>query len=35
MKYASMNERDIQLVKHINTHYQELLEEMDEINSLE
>ena len=30
-----MNERDIQLIKHINIHYQELLEEMNGINSLE
>ena len=30
-----MNERDIQLIKHINIHYQELLEEMTGINSLD
>lgn len=35
MKYAFMNERDIQLIKHINIHYQELLEEMSGIVSLE
>ena len=35
MRFAFMNERDIQLIKHINIHYQELLEEMNGINSLE
>ena len=35
MKYVSMNERDIQLINHINNHYQELLEEMKEVDSLE
>ena len=35
MKYAFMNDRDIQLVKHINRHYQELLNEKDEVDTFE
>lgn len=35
MRFAFMNERDIQVIRHINKHYQELLEEVRSIDSLE
>ena len=35
MKYAYMNERDQQAIKHINKHYQELLEEVKLVGDFE
>ena len=35
MKSVFMNERDTQLIKHINTHYQELQEEVKLVGSFE
>ena len=35
MKFVFMNERDIQLIEHINRHYQELLEEVTDVQSFE
>lgn len=35
MRYVFMNERDRQLIKHINTHYKELMEEVKIVGSFE
>ena len=35
MKFVFMNERDTQLIEHINRHYRELLQEKDDVKSFE
>ena len=35
MKYAFMKERDVQLIEHINRHYQEMLSEVNEVETFE
>ena len=35
MRFVSMNERDIQCIKHINNHYQDLQEEVSLVGTLD